>query len=181
MLCKLLLLDVCRKQLTYNLTNANNCTLNPECDEKDTVHVQSPEMFIFLSISLNLCDTLSLSIHSQSFIMSGWHEILKSRIFRAQQSWMLTPASQKENKVRLRACRSTQKASSSVFIYLLTFFIERKKKTTTYKRKTDTKNNYVSFNAQVDVGRQNDIATGFMLIYGQLLKLSIPQVVLILK
>ena len=95
---------------------------------------------------------------------------------------MLTPVSQKENKICLRACRSTQKASSSVFIYLLTSFTEKKKTTTTtYKRKTDTKNNYVSFNAQVDVGRQNDIATRFMLIYDQLLKLSTPQVVLILK
>ena len=67
-------------------------------------------------------------------------------------------------------------------VHLFTyFFYWKKKKTTTYKRKTDTKNNYVSFNAQVDVGRRNDIATGFMLIYDQLLKLSIPQVVLILK
>lgn len=64
-----------------------------------------------------------------------------------------------------------------MFIYLLTSFIEKKK----ILQKEDSKNNTVSFNAQVDIGRQEDIATGVMLIYDPFLKLSIPQVVLTIK
>ena len=65
-------------------------------------------------------------------------------------------------------------------VHLFTYFLYWKNQKA-YRRKTDSKNNSVSFSAEADAGRRDDSSTGVMLMCDPFLKLSIPQVVLIIK